>query len=132
MGWGSLSPSVWLVFALSFNFMLGEQALINDINRTNVRTLFLSFRGLSAMCINNFSEAYNYFKTAVQLEPNNTCVSSCIILLSCIHCWWNECSVVVVNHFSLLLFCLGFGSSVCVGGRGGEETETLTALLILP
>ncbi|XP_076463127.1 trafficking protein particle complex subunit 12-like [Babylonia areolata] len=30
-------------------------------------------RGLSAMCINNFSEAYNHFKTAVQLEPDNTC-----------------------------------------------------------
>ncbi|XP_025108843.1 trafficking protein particle complex subunit 12-like isoform X2 [Pomacea canaliculata] len=30
-------------------------------------------KGLSAMCLNNFSEAYSYFKTAVQLEPDNTC-----------------------------------------------------------
>ncbi|KAK7101190.1 hypothetical protein V1264_024019 [Littorina saxatilis] len=29
-------------------------------------------KGLSAMCINNFSEAYNFFKTAVQLDPNDT------------------------------------------------------------
>ncbi|KAL8600764.1 hypothetical protein ACOMHN_055959 [Nucella lapillus] len=30
-------------------------------------------KGLLAMCMNNFSEAYNHFKTAVQLEPDNTC-----------------------------------------------------------
>ena len=42
------------------------------------------YRGLSAMCINNFSEAYNYFKTAVQLEPNNTCVSRQLLSLLCI------------------------------------------------
>lgn len=30
-------------------------------------------KGLSAMCVNNFSEAYSHFKTAVQLEPTSTC-----------------------------------------------------------
>nr|KAG5702081.1 hypothetical protein BaRGS_032330 [Batillaria attramentaria] len=30
-------------------------------------------KGLSAMCVNNFSEAYNHFKTAVQLAPTDTC-----------------------------------------------------------
>ena len=45
----------------------------------------------------------------------------------------------MVSHFSLLVFCLRVGSilcvcvCVCVYGEGvGEETESLTALLILP
>ena len=33
-------------------------------------------RGFEAMCQNNFSEAYQLFRSAVQEEPENTAVSS--------------------------------------------------------
>ena len=33
-----------------------------------------------AMCQNNFSDAYEHFKSAVQCEPRNTCVSELLFL----------------------------------------------------
>lgn len=48
--------------------MLVYMLLYNDFN-------FTHFRGLEGMCLNNFSEAFQNFKNAVECDPKNSSVS---------------------------------------------------------
>ncbi|ESP05366.1 hypothetical protein LOTGIDRAFT_102990, partial [Lottia gigantea] len=43
-------------------------------------------KGFLAMCVNNFSEAYEHFKSAVQLEPSNTCAVNNMAVCSLYMC----------------------------------------------
>ncbi|XP_055956191.1 trafficking protein particle complex subunit 12 [Patella vulgata] len=53
----------------------GGNAAMNSINK-----------GFLAMCVNNFSDAYEHFKSAVNLEPSNTCAVNNMAVCSLYMC----------------------------------------------
>ena len=63
-------------------------------------------RGFEAMCQNNFSEAYQLFRSAVQEEPENTAVSS-IVFRDFNYCNQpNKHKVWITFFFKILQFLL--------------------------